>query len=120
MTSTTTLGFPMPDDSDPVADLALAVRNLAQKIDDNVGMVACGRGTVNLAAASNGDLNIVFPVGRFIGSGVPRVVANTGNRQYYAVVVGTPTNAGATVRVQHRADSSATVAVDVDWIAVKQ
>lgn len=117
MPSTTTLGYPIPLDSDPVADLALAVRDLAQAVDDNVGKVYAGTTGIDLVAASTGTVVVNFPVGRF--SGTP-VVTGTATNQNYYVTVSAISSASVTVRVSHRDGSNATATVNVHLIAVQQ
>lgn len=114
MSTTTTLGFRVPEDTDPVADGALAVRNLGQDVDDKVGVFASGQATIHVAAAPDGSDTITFPAGRF-GS-APHVVCTARGDLYFARP-GVTTNADVVIKVIRRDGSSATTDVDVDWIA---
>lgn len=122
MPTTTTLGFPIPNDSDPMADLALAVRNLAQYVDDNVGKVAIGQSTITVTAANTGDLVVNFPAGRFAAGQTPRVVAQVADSSNnFMVHVPVISNTQMTLRAIHRdAASTTTTTVVVNWIAVYQ
>lgn len=117
MPSTTALGYPIPLDSDPVNDGAESVRNLAQAVDDNVGVIAAGTSTVVLSSAANGSVAVVFPVGRF--SAAPVVVASNENSIYHASVSNV-TAAGFTLAVRQTLNNTATINVPVSWIAVQQ
>lgn len=117
MTGTTTLGYPYPEDSDPVADLALAVRNLAQKVDDNIGVVATGTATVAMGGTANATVAVVFPVGRFTSAPAVATGSNHGNYDAYVESV---TASGFTMRCKHRTDANTSVNVPVYWIAVQQ
>jgi hypothetical protein len=117
MTTTTSRAYVLPEDSDPVADLALIVRNLGQKLNDHVGVLAAGTVVVPLAASDTGDAAVVFPVGRF--DGAPVIQLTSTNRAYFPVVV-SPSASGCTARLQHRAGTSTTANVTVHWTAVEQ
>lgn len=119
MPTTTGKGFRVPLDTDPVADGALATRNLGTDVNDHVGRHAAGSVTVNLSAAASGDAAVTFPVGRFNATPVliPTVV---GNNAYYAIrVTSGLSTAGGNVRVCHRDNTAATASVQVDWVAVQ-
>lgn len=115
MPTTTTRGFRVPLDSDPVNDGAEATRNLGQDVNDKVGVFASGSIVINLAAAATGSAAIAFPAGRF--SATPRIVATLRTSTTYVPSVTAASAAGATVNVRHVDSTAATTALTVDWIA---
>jgi hypothetical protein len=62
---TTAKGYPYPEDSDPVAQGAQAIKALATKIDSNAGVSASGSVSLNAAAQTVATVAVTFPVGRF-------------------------------------------------------
>lgn len=121
MPSTTDQGYRIPLDADPVADLALAVRNLAQDIDDKLGALAAGQATISVVAAASGSIAVTWPAGRFGGVLAPYVVATVKGTTnvYYATVNNVGVN-GCDIKVVHKDGASATNDVVVNWIAVRQ
>jgi hypothetical protein len=120
--TTTTLGFRVPLDSDPVCDGAEATRNLGQDVDDFVGVLAAGTINITLTAVTFNSAAITFPVGRFASA--PIVVASLasapgGSNKLTARCSGV-TAAGATLFVYSADGTNATATVAVNWIAIKQ
>lgn len=119
MPTTTTRGYPVPLDSDPVCDGAEATRLLGQAVNDKVGIVACGIISVPVAASAAGTVVLTYPAGRF--SAAPVVALAPRNASYNASVAGSGgTNVNVTIAVRHIDNTSATTSVDVMWIAVQQ
>lgn len=114
MPGTTDLGLRYPLDSDPVADGAQAVRNLAQDVNDYVGVFASGNASIAVTASPDGTDTITFPAGRFTAA--PHVVCTARGDLYYARP-GTTTEDDVVIKVIRRDGSSATTSVSVDWIA---
>ena len=117
MTTELSRGYVVPQDSDPLANLAQIVRDLGQKINDHVGVIAAGTVPVTLAASDFGDAVVNFPAGRFDNG--PVVQLTSTNRAYFPIVVGNPTATQVTVRLQHRAGTSTSATVTVHWTAVE-
>lgn len=61
MTTTTALGLPVPSDTDPVSDGALAIRNLANALDVKKLRKAADQAVTNSAVMVNDD-TLAFPV----------------------------------------------------------
>lgn len=120
MATTTQLGFPIPEDTDPLADIALAVRTLAQYVDDNIGKVYVGSSVIPVNNANTGDLLVNIPAGKF--SAAPKVVAqvaDTSNGWMVHVISATATV--ITLRAINRdAGTVGTANVTAHWIAVQQ
>lgn len=112
---TTRHDIPRMDDSDALAAVAEAIRDLADKVDELLPQA--GTDTVSLVAASQGFVTVTFP---HAFADPPVVTANVdGNAAYYAVVSNVTTTQ-ARIYVAHRDATNATVSVDVTWSAVKE
>lgn len=116
----TTLGYPYPSSSDPVADSATAQQNLAQKVDDELGLMKCGRVTIN-AVSTGTDYTAAVTFTGTVFPGTPKIVACITNKNnpasYEPVLVSAPSSTGFTINVRRSAGSAS---IDVDWIAVYQ
>jgi hypothetical protein len=116
----TTLGYPYPNPSDPVADAAAAIQALAQDVDDELGMMKCGRSTINAVnVATDYTAGVTFAGTAF--PGIPKVTACLTNKanpaNYEPVTISALTSTGFTINVRR---SAGTASMDVDWIAVYQ
>lgn len=67
----TTKGFPYPSASDPAAEGAAAIEDLAEAVDTHLGRMAAGSvGGLTLGAAGTTTAAVSFPVGRFTSAPV--------------------------------------------------
>lgn len=116
MTSSTTRhDLPRMDDSDALADVAQAIRDLADAVD--AALPQAGTGIVSLVAASQAFVTVTFP---HAFAAAPVVTANVdGNASYYADVSNVTTTQ-ARIYAIHRDGTNATVSVNVTWTAVKE
>lgn len=116
---TTTLGYTYPDDTDDMDALPDTIQDLAQEVDDNIGLVK--NGTVSVAvAATNTDVQQAVVFGTAFPAGhVPNVVATISNKPgpslYSPVTITAKSETGFTLNVRR---SGGTTPVQVDWIAV--
>lgn len=119
MPSNTTLGYPYPLSSEPVADGDNAIQNLAQAVDDKAGVFASGVESVTFGA--NGTpvaIPVTFPVGRFTTAPVVQIaLRGVASPQAYAVSTGTPTSSGVTLYVTRITGSSG---ASLQWLAHQQ
>lgn len=75
----TSNGYPYPAQSDPVAQGATAIQNLAQAVDTKLGVLAAGAASVPISAIGTvGNTTVTFPAGRFPSAPVA-VVTTTQN-----------------------------------------
>src|SRR4051812_34436745 len=111
---TTTSGYPYPEDGDPVAQGAQAIKALAQKTEELQRASSRGASDVHLTGDAVGPLAATFVVARFPGP--PQVAACTDSTQYFASVSGITAD-GMTVHVRHFQNTPATDTVTVHWIA---
>lgn len=117
MPGSTAKGFRYPNDTDPVANGALAVRNLANDVNDKVGLIATGVQAINVAASTTATVNnIALPAGRFTAA--PHIVA-TADSGAFNVAVQNITTTTFTLVVRHIDAASTTVTVNVHWVAVQ-
>ena len=96
-----TFGWPVPDDSDPLADGASAIRQLAAAVAAEMGPPPVGwtylQGSVQVNVGSGGRGSQTFSYGAtFIDR--PMLIAETGN-DYMIVRVTQPSASSATCRV---------------------
>lgn len=118
MASSTALGFRYPTASDPVANGAQAVQNLAQDIDDTVGRIATGTATVTLSSSNTGVTAVIdFPAGRFTSA--PKVTLGS-NAQGFVWNKVSATATQLTLRVSTTNGGTSSTTVSCDWIAVQQ
>lgn len=76
MASTTTLGYPYPDDTDSVSDGAGKVQELAQYADDNAGIHRAGtQASGTLVAATPKTVAVAFASPFPAAGPVPKVTA---------------------------------------------
>lgn len=114
-TTTAQLGIPIPNDADPVADDALAIRNLGNNLD---GRIKFGQAAVTPAASSSGSVAVVFATA-FTGAGVPRIVCSCSNSNVWLATPSAITNNGFTVNVRHVDNTAGSPNLTVDWHALK-
>lgn len=115
---TTTLGYPYPDGTDPMADIATAVQALAQAVDDKLGLLQSGTKNVNAVnVATDYSVTVTFPTAF---PSIPHVVACISNKlnpaSYEPPLISSVTAADFVLTVRRSAGSAS---VDVDWIAHK-
>lgn len=116
MPSTTTiLGIPIPLDTDPFADGALALRNAMNNLD---GRFKFGTVVVPVTAASSGTQAVVFP-NAFTGAGTPVIVCSAHGVQPWVANPSVAANAGFTANVRHVDNTVVTTNITVHWIALK-
>jgi hypothetical protein len=113
----TTNGYPYPATSDPVAQGATAIQNLAQAIDTRVRATAAGQVAVSVNAAATGSATVTFPAGRFTAT--PQCFGNAQNSLYVASIgAGGRTATGCTVTIRHIDQAVTTATPNVDWLAI--
>lgn len=113
----TTNGYRYPAQSDPVAQGATAIQNLAQDVDSLLGVAARGKATITFSNVASANVAVTFPAGRFTAP--PNAIASaTGpaSTQYIGVVFST-TATGATVSARQYQNTPVTTTVDVAWWA---
>lgn len=116
MPGTTSRGFRYPLDADPVNDGALAVRNLANDVNNKVGVFASGTATVTVSASDSGNVIVTFPAGRFTTP--PVVVVSSTTYGYYAWV-DSITATQCRVLLTHVNLTSGSITAAVKWIATQ-
>jgi hypothetical protein len=116
MSSVNSGGLTVPDDSDPVAQGAAAMRTIASKI----GAMATGTASISIPTAQTvSSVAVTFPAGRF--TAIPAVVVNRSTLigwgsmpiQYWAAGA---TTTGFTLNALSAATGGA---ASVQWIAVQ-
>jgi hypothetical protein len=114
MSGSTPNGYPYPDDSDPVAQGAQAIKALATKVDTQLRASAAGTASISVSNAALGSVAVTLPAGRFTAP--PRVAVTSGNSAFFgSVSAQSATSFNASVRVWNNVATTATV--PVDWIA---
>lgn len=116
----TASGYPYPAQSDPVAQGATAIQNLANAIESKLGTMAAGQAVVPIpVVGTTYSLSITFPAGRFTAA--PTAIFTL------AQAVSTPQNSatgpasnptanGFTIRAARVAGSAGDL--NVGWLAV--
>lgn len=114
----TAKGFPYPEPTDPVANTDLAIKALAQFLqDNNVKTIHAGSVVIPLAAAAAGSAAVALPVGKF--SAAPIVLLTViGTSAYFASTTGGPGPTGFSAQIRHYNGTNATVNVTVHYLAV--
>lgn len=114
MPDLTNKGYRYPLDSDPAADGAQSIRNLAADVNDNAGMLKSAVDSVHVVAGNDtGSVGILFAGVAFPSS--PRVVATSAGPNFRARV-GNVTAGGFTLYAQRMAGAG-DADVDIHWIA---
>lgn len=108
---TTSSGLPYPEDTDPVAQGAQAIKGLAQRQAPSAG------GTVALTAANASTVtgSVTFPAGRFTTPPAVTVCANNGG---WFGFQGTATATGTTLGVAQRDGTATSTTITAHWHAV--
>lgn len=100
---TTAKGYPYPEPTDPLANTDLAIKALAQFLEDkNVRAIHAGSKVVNVpagATSAGSATPFVFPAGKF--SAIPIVVAVVQGTSSYHVAVGATSAAQVDFTVRH-------------------
>ncbi len=114
MPANTTKGYPYPLPTDPVAEGAGAIQDLAEAVDTQLGTRASGTVTVNVTTGGTAaNATVTFPAGRFTAA--PNLVASTGGGNPDVLAA---SNSPATVTSGIVAAKRATAGpVSVAWIA---
>lgn len=110
--ASTVNGLPVPDDTDPVAVGASAIRALAGKLQQ----VAAGINTAVFSNVAAANVAITFPVGRF--SAIPSVMVTPATTSAYFGYLVSVTAAGATIGARQYAGTLTTINLQVDWMAM--
>lgn len=112
---TTPQGLPYPEPTDPIADGATAIKNLAAAVNQPVS----GRVTIVITSAVAASITVTFPAGYFTAP--PRVMATASLTSFdgYAANTFPPTATGVTISAFNVTWASKTINVPVDWMAVK-
>ena len=114
-TTSTRKAIPKMADSDPMSDVAEAIRDLADRVDELLPL--SGQASVSLVSASSAYTTVTFPGSYFAAT--PRIVATVNGDANYFAIVGTASASSVRVYAVHRAGSTVTATITVDWIAVK-
>lgn len=114
--ATTTQGFPYPVPTDPIAGGADAIKNLAQKIDDVVGVFACGVVTATGTGTNTATANVTFPAGRFPTTPFVVCIATSG----VSVWVVSATATGCVLGVKRTDDGVFSSSHGINWVAIQQ
>lgn len=120
MSTTTTLGFPYPQSTDKVADLATLVQSLAQFVDDNVGLAKSGDASSGtLVAATPKTVAVSFATAFPAAGPSPKVVASPKgtNATLFSVQVLNVTKSGFDLNFRRE---TGTASFDASWIAHAQ
>lgn len=118
MPSTTAKGFRQQDDADPVADLALGIRNLAADVNNKVGLVASGSVTINIGATGTPvSAAVTFPAGLFTAAPDVQVSlsGSTAPQNFSPPSAAGVTNTGCNIWVTRTAGAAASI--NVAWTA---
>lgn len=100
-----------------LADLAKRLYTVERALQEaELTPQLAGKAVVAVSASNTGTVTIGFPVGTF---DAPPAVAVTPHGSNYVGQLGTITATSAVLRVSHVNGTSATINVDVDWIAVQ-
>ena len=110
--ASTVNGLPVPDDTDPVAQGAAAMRGMAGKLQP----VAYGTATAVFSAAIAANIAITFPAGRFASP--PAVTATARSSTYFAYATAGASTTGTTLGARSYKDTSFTGNVLIDWVAI--
>lgn len=113
----TAKGFPYPDPTDAVANGDLAIKALAQYLEDKHPKASVsGTVTITVTAATTGNAAVVFPVGKFAAA--PKVTLGViGSSVFFAATTGGPTTSGFTAQVRKYDGVNVTTSVVVHWQA---
>lgn len=117
MPAATTKGYPYPVGTDRVMDGDDAIKNLAQKVDDNLKAgIASGVATAAMNGTTDGTpLGVTLPAGRFTVAPNVVVCVSAGGAGLWATNSGPTTTSFSIVLHTRSADSSSW---PVTWIAV--
>jgi hypothetical protein len=108
-------GYRYPAASDPVAQGATAIQNLAQDVDDLNGRGAFGKVDIVGTGTTSATVSVTFPAGRFTQP--PSVVASCANSLYYASPGGPVTASGMSLSIRRGDQATFTATVNTAWIA---
>jgi hypothetical protein len=111
----TAKGYRYPATTDPVAQGATAIQNLATDVDTKAGVFASGQAAIPVTANNtNMTLTVTFPAGRFTAAPNVAIAPYGGNPSYYFTGVNNVTASGFTA-VAFR--TAGTGNINVGWIA---
>lgn len=115
---TTTGGLPYPEPTDPIADGADAIRDLAEAVDLGFGSNRFVAGSTVDTTDSSGNLDVTFPV---TFTGVPIVlysirVGTNNNVSHWLILP--PTTTGFRVRLMIAGVSGSGDVATIQWLAI--
>jgi hypothetical protein len=115
---TTTKGYPYPDPDVPLAEIDLAVKALAEKIDAQLSRgISAGTVGVDLVAEEFKAVTVSLPPGRF--SSPPSITLTVeGNSLYFATLSG-HSAASFDAIVRRRDSTSSTISLVLHWQAIQ-
>lgn len=124
--NTTRAGLPYPLGTDPVSDGDDAIKNLAARLDGSTGNVAsvpyamaAGQSNISIAAATQGQVAITFPAGRFSQAPVVQMsIQSAGTTNIYELRMTVPPNTAGFTAVANLA-AAGSVTIPVGWVAVQ-
>ena len=111
---TTPNGYPYPEDTDPVAAGAQAIKALASAVDTKSSPGAAGVAQIPITAASNGSLTVTLPAGRFTSA--PAIVGTPEDSTYLCACYAR-SSTSFSIRLRSYDNTSATATKPTSWIA---
>lgn len=114
---TTTKGYRYPETTDPVAQGATAIKNLATDVDTKASVSAAGTAVITVTANNaNMTTSVTFPAGRFSATPAVAIAAYGSNCSYYSTGVNNVTVNGFTA-IAFR--TAGTGNISVGWVATQ-
>lgn len=112
---TTASGYPYPEDTDPVAQGAQAIKALANAIEAQLGASAAGVVSIVLTNVNQASKTVTFPVNRFK---VPPVCSVTStNANLFGLISATVTTTSFTAWLRVATNVNSTFTADAHWMA---
>lgn len=115
MPATNAFGLPYPLPTDPVADGATAILNLADAVGARL-RIASGTLTVPVTDGVGGPVSVTFPANRF--SQVPHTVVSSQDSWYNAISTAITTT-GFSVNVRRLDPATVAPNIGVRWVAIQ-
>lgn len=112
---TTPNGYPYPEDGDPVAQGAQAIKALALALDTALGAMAAGVVNIALNNVNQASKTVTFPVGRF--KVAPVVEVTSTNANLYGVISIATTTTSFTAWLRVGTGTNQTITADAHWMA---
>lgn len=118
MPANTGHGYPYPVGTDRVMDGDDSIKNLAEKVDQQLGVSACGVATVPITAGGVvATIAVSFPAGRFTAAPAVVTTINTGVPDTFHANAISITTTGFTIQGIRATGNSP---FPVSWIAMQQ